>query len=94
MSLRKPAGRKCQHMIKVTVKINSVVLLLSKLSNSRLSGVPNDPCSLTRSLNIDEGIVLVDNRLKILQKQFVLQLQNARFIHAFLLSYARTALLF
>ena len=44
-------------------------------------------------LNVDEGVVFIDNRLKILQKQSVLQIQNARFIPAFLLSNARTAFL-
>ena len=70
-------------MIKETVKINSVVLL-SKLCNSRLSGVSNNPCGLTGMMNVDEGDALIDNSMKILQKQSVLQIQNARFIPAFL----------
>jgi len=79
-------------MIKVIVNINYVILLLSKLCNFRLLGVPNNPCGLTGMLNVDEGVVLVDSILKILQA--VLQIQNARFIHAFLLSSVRTAFLF
>jgi len=65
-SLRRLAGRKRRYIIKVTVKINSAVLLLSKLYNFRLSGVPNNPYGLTGMLNIDKGVVLIDNRLKIL----------------------------
>ena len=65
-SLRRLAGRKHRYMIKVTVKINSAVLLLSKLYNFRLPGVPNNPYGLIRMLNVDKGVVLVDNRLKIL----------------------------
>ena len=42
------------------------ITLLSELYNSRLSGVLDNPCGLIRMLNIDEGVVLVDNRLKIL----------------------------
>jgi len=63
MSLKRPAGWKHLHTIKVTVKINSAVFLLCKLCYSRLSGVPNNPCGLTGMLNVDEGIVLVDNIL-------------------------------
>ena len=47
-SLRRPAGRKHRHTIKVMVKINSVVLL-SKLCNSKLTGVPNNPLRLNRN---------------------------------------------
>jgi len=39
-------------------------------------------------LNVDEGVGHVDNKSKILQRQFVLQIQNARFIPAFLLGNA------
>ena len=75
------------------VKINSSVPLLSKLCNFRLLGVSNNPCSLTKMLNVDKGVMLVNNRLRILQKQTALQIQNARFIPAFLLNNVRTALL-
>jgi len=51
----------------MTVKINTTILLLYKLNNFRLSGVPNNPCGLTGMLNVNEGVVLIDNRLKILQ---------------------------
>ena len=42
-------------------------------------------------LNIDEGIMHVDNKSKILQKPFVLQIQNARFTPASLSGNARSA---
>jgi len=78
----------------MTVKINSDIHLFSKLCNSRLSGVLNNFYDSTGMLKVDEGVGLVDNRLKILQKQYVLQIQNVRFIPAFLLSNTRTAFLF
>ena len=59
-------------MVKMMVKINLAITLLSKLCNSALPGVPNGPCDLIRMLNIDEGFVLVDNTSKILQRQSVL----------------------
>ena len=93
-SLRRPAGRKRRHMINVTMKINSAFLLLSKLCNSKLLGVPNNSCDLIRMLNVDVGVVLVNNILKILQRQSVLQIQSARSIPTFLLSNARVTLLF
>ena len=76
------------------VKTNSAVLLLSKLCNSRLSWVPNNLYGLSEMLNVDEGAAHVDNRLRKLQRQSVLQIQNARFIPAFLSSNVRNALLF
>ena len=78
-------------MIKVMVKISSVVFLVSKLCNFRLPGVPNNPCDSTGMLNIGEGVAHVDNKLKILQKSSVLQIQNARFTPASLLGNARSA---
>ena len=57
----------CRHTIKVMVKIHSAIPILSELYNSRLLRVPKNSCDSTEMLNIDEGIVLVDNRLKILQ---------------------------
>ena len=45
-------------------------------------------------LNIDESVVLFDNRLKILQRQSILQILNARFINMFLSSDMRTTFLF
>ena len=75
------------------MKINSVILLLSKLCNFRLLGVPNNPCGLTGMLNINDGATLIDNSLKILQKQSVLQIKNTSFILAFLLSNARPTFL-
>ena len=94
MSFKRLVGPVRQCTIKVTVKINFAVLLLSKLCIFRLSRLPNNPYNLIRMLNVDEGFVLVDNRLKILQCQSVLQIQSTGFIPAFLLNNARTALLF
>jgi len=48
------------------VKINSAISLLSELCNFMLLRVPNNTYDSTGMLNIDEGVVLVDNRLKIL----------------------------
>ena len=73
------------------MKINFSVLLLSIPCNFRLSGVLNNLYGLTGMLNVDEDVALVDNSLKMLQKQSVLQTQNVRFVPAFLLSNARTA---
>ena len=66
MSLKRPAGLMRWHMIKVMVKIHSAILLLSELCNFRLPRVPNNPCNSIGMLNVDEGIVLVDNGSKIL----------------------------
>jgi len=63
-SLRRPAGQKRWRTTKEMVKINFVILILSKLCNFRLLRVPNNPYSLTRMLNIDEDAAHVDNRLK------------------------------
>jgi len=90
-SLRRPAGKKRWCMTKATMKINSAVL--SKPYNFRLSGVPNNFYSLIGMLNINEDVALVDNSSKILQRKYVLQIQNARLISAFLLSDARTTFL-
>ena len=68
----------------------SAILLLSQLCNFRLPGVSNNQCGLTGMLNSNEDAALVDNSSKMLQKQSVMQTQNARFIPAFLLSNART----
>jgi len=57
----------CRYTIKVMVKINSAISLLSDLCNSRLSRVPNNPYDSTEMLNIDEGITRIDNSSKILQ---------------------------
>jgi len=73
-SLRKPVGQKQRRRIKVMVKINFAFLLLSKLCNARLSGVPINPCGLTGMLNVDEVAAHVVNRLKILQRESVLQI--------------------
>jgi len=75
------------------VKINPTITLLSEIYNSRLPRVHYNFCESTGMLNVDEGIMLIDNRLKILQRQSA-QIQNARFIAAFLSSSTRTALLF
>ena len=56
-----------RHTIKVMVKINSVIPLLSELYNSRFLRISDNPCDSTGMLNIDEGIILVDNILKFLQ---------------------------
>ena len=40
---------------------HSAITLLSTLCNFRLPRVPNNPCDSTGMLNVDEGIVLVDN---------------------------------
>ena len=65
-SFKRPAEQKRWRTIKEMVKTNSSILLLSKLCNSRLSGVPNNLYGLTVMLNVDEGVAHVDNRLKIL----------------------------
>ena len=70
------------------VKIHSAIPLLFELCNFRLTRVFNNPCDSTGMLNVDEGVVLVDNKSKILQ------IQNVRFIPAFFSSNARTAFLF
>jgi len=77
-SLRRPAGRKQQRT--VTMKINSAVLFFSEPCNFRLLGVPNNLYGLTEMLNVDKAVALVDNSLKMLQKQSILQTQNARFV--------------
>ena len=59
-------------MVKKMVKTNPAITLLSGLCNARLSGVPNNPCDLTRIPNIDEGVALVDNKWQTLQWQFFL----------------------
>ena len=94
ISLRRPAGLMRQYTITTMVKINPAITLLFELCNFMLPRVLNNPYRSTGMLNIDEGIVLVDNRLKILRRQSVLQIQNARFIPAFLSSNVRIALLF
>jgi len=78
-SLKRPVGLVHRRMIKVMVKISSTVLLLSKLCNFRLPEIPNNPCDSIRMLNVNEGIVYVDNKSKILQKSSVMQIQNVRF---------------
>ena len=93
-SLRRPARLMCWCMIKVMAKINSTISLLSNLYYSRFSRVLNNPDNSIGMLNVNEGVVLVDNRSKILQKQTVLQIQNARFVPAFLSSNTRTVFLF
>ena len=67
-SLKRPVGPVRQRTIKVMVKINSAIFFLSKLCNSKLSGVPNNPCDSIGMLNVDEGVAHVDNKSKILQK--------------------------
>ena len=83
-SLKRPAGLMHQHMIKAIMKINPTITLLSELYNFRLPRVPNNPCGSIKMVNVDVGIVLVNNRSKILQMQSVLQMQNMRFRHTFL----------
>jgi len=60
------------HTIKVMVKINPTIALLSELYNFRLPRVLSNPCGSIGMLNVNEGVVLVDNRSKILQRQSVL----------------------
>jgi len=67
-SLRRRAGQKQWYMIKETVKTNFAILLLSKLYNFWLPGVPNNLYGLTKMLNVNEGNTHVDNRLMILQR--------------------------
>ena len=78
-------------MIKVMVKINFAILLLSKLCNSMLPGVFNNPCDSTGTPNVDEGVIHVDRKSKILQKLSVLQIQNVKFTPASLSGNARSA---
>ena len=92
-SLKRLVGSVRQRTIKVIVKINSAVLLLSKLCNFRLPGVANNACDSTRMLNVDEDVTHVNYKLKILQRQSVLQIQNVRMIPVFLLSDAKIAFL-
>ena len=77
-------------MIKVMVKINSAVLLLSKFYNFRLPGVPNNPCDSTGMMNVDEGVAYVDNKSMILQKSSILQIRNVRFAPVSLSGNARS----
>ena len=65
-SLRRPAGLMRRYTIKVMVKINSAISLLSELCNFRLPMVSNNPCDSTRMLNVDEGVVPVEISSKIL----------------------------
>ena len=65
-SLKRPMGPVRRRMIKVMVKINSAILLLSKLCNFMLSEVPNNPCDSTGVLNVDKSIAHVDDKSKIL----------------------------
>ena len=76
---------------KVMVKINLTITLLSELYNSRLSRVLSNPCCSTGMPNVKEGVGHVDNKSKIMQRQSVLQIQNAKFIPAFLSGNARSA---
>ena len=71
-------------MIKMMVKTNPAITLLSGLYNSMLPGVPNNPCDLIEILNVNKGIMLVENKLKTLLLQSVLLTVNARLRHAFL----------
>ena len=57
-----------RYMIKTIVKINSTISLLSELCNYRLPKVPNSPCDSIGILNVNGGVILVDNRSRILQK--------------------------
>jgi len=82
-SLKRPARLMRRYTIATMVKINPAITLLSKLCNSRLLRVPNNLYDSTRMLNVDEGVMLVNNRSKILQRQFVLQILNARSIPRF-----------
>ena len=50
------------------MKARLAVPLLSRFLNSRLLGVPNNPRSVTGMLNVDKGIMRVDNRWKKLKK--------------------------
>ena len=93
-SLKRTVRQKPRRIIKVMVKINSVISLFSKLCNFKLSGVSINSYSLTGMLNVDEGTMHVDKRLKILQRQSILRIQNIRFIPVFLLSNTRTEFLF
>jgi len=73
-SLRTPTWLMCRYMITMMVKINPTITLLSELCNSILLRVLDNPCGLIRMLNVNEGVVLVHNRLKILQGQSVMQI--------------------
>ena len=81
-------------MITTLVKIIPAITLLFELYNSRLPRALNNPCGLIKMLNVNEVVMLVDNKLKILQRQSILEIQNMWFIPAFLLRNIRTTLLF
>ena len=55
-----------RYTIIMMVKINPAIALLSELCNFRLPRVLNNPCGLIEMLSVNEGVVLVDNILKIL----------------------------
>jgi len=48
-----------QLTVKMMVKINLVITLLSNLCYSGLPGVPNSPCDSIRMLKVDIDITLV-----------------------------------
>ena len=57
------------------MKANPTISLLSRLCNFRLSGVLSNPWDSIGMLNVNEGNVPIDNNLKILQLQSILQIQ-------------------
>ena len=71
-------------MIKMMVKINLAVTLLSKFCNSGLSGHPNGPCNLTGMPNVDQGVAHVVSKQKLLQLNSMLLALNTRFRLPFL----------
>ena len=78
MSLRRPTRPMYYLMVKKLVKTNPAITLLYGLCNFSLPGVLNNPFELSRLLNIDQVATLVNNKLKTLQLQSVLQIVNAR----------------
>jgi len=94
ISRRRPTRLLRRYTITAMVKINPAITLLSELCNFRLPRIPSNPCGLIGMLIVDESVALVDNRLKILQRQSVLQILKARSTPAFLSSDARTTFLF
>ena len=90
-SLKRPVGLIHRHMIKAMVKINPAITILSELCNFWLSRVSNNPCDSTGMLSDDGGTALVVNKLKKLQLQSLLLLQNARLRPASLDQNARSA---
>jgi len=73
------------------MKTHAAISLRSRLYNFRLPGILNSPWDSIGTLNVDEGVVLIDNKSKILQLQSILQIQNMRLRPAFLWNNMRPA---